>query len=157
MEFKQECLEYAGLKTLPSEWDGKTPFKNAIAYARFRTTLCEYAICGIDSNNSLFLKKSFGNSIITDFIKIYPYDNVVKDIEPIEFIDTPIKDNNLFGEISTENDLGEWGISGVYTAEQAYQWLVNNRTRKGNYSKKPEKIKEEIQKIKKIQNGNLSR
>ena len=32
MEFKQECLEYAGLKTLPSEWDGKTPFKNAIAY-----------------------------------------------------------------------------------------------------------------------------
>lgn len=157
MEFKQECLEYAGLKALPSEWDGETPFKNAIAYARFRTTLCEYAICGIDSNNTLFLKKSFGSSILTEFLKIYPYDNTIKNVPQIEDIEMPIKDDNLFGDITTENDFGEWGIKGIYTAEQAYQWVLNNRTRKGNYSKNPEKIKEEIQKIKKIQNGNLPR
>lgn len=138
--YLKECLELYDLKELPELWDGEREFEKAICLCKMRTGLQEYIIVGLDEDKKLCGKKTFSAGIIESYGDVYPVDYGAKNEYAKQI---KVKFEDMF----SDNTVGEWGIPGIYTADQAYDWVVANRRGAGNISRKPEKIKEKIKEI----------
>ena len=142
-----KCLEYANIEKLPQEWDGKTPFLKAILLVEKMSGDNDYMIGSIDADMNLYATKTFNNSIIGAYLKAYPY--LMLDGNSPEKEDKTIKVK--MDDIKTFNETlptDYYGVEGLVTVNDAKEWIIANGNSNLSKSNKPEKLKENIEKIK---------
>ncbi len=137
--YKENCLAYAEIRTLPKIWDGETPFHRGIALCEMRTGRLDYIICGY-RDGSLFVAKTFDTGLVHNFKEVYPYDMGI-------LHDAPKVIEVKYDDIITTKEDSFYGVTGINTVEQAQSWLRANGINKGILSDKPEKLKARIAEI----------